>query len=68
MSYFNAPSGWRVLRGFIIRRDQSGRWLVAETPSWANVRAFRSRDATEWYAVSKAAGDYDRVHFLLSQV
>jgi hypothetical protein len=68
MSYFDAPPGQRVLREFTIRRDQSGRWLVAETPGSVNVLAFHSHDAAERFALSEAEGDYNRVHFLPLQV
>ena len=68
MSYFDAPSGQRVLREDPIRRDQNGRWLIAETPSSANVHAFHSHDAAERYALREVEGDYDRVHFLTTLV
>jgi hypothetical protein len=68
MSYFDAPPGQRVLREFTIRRDRSGHWLVAETPNPASVCAFHSEEAAERYALCEAEGDYDRVHFLASQV
>jgi hypothetical protein len=66
MSYFDVPG--HVLREFIIRRDRSGRWLVAGTSNPASVCAFHSQDAAELYALREAEGDYDRVHFLPSQM
>jgi hypothetical protein len=68
MSYFDAPPGQRVLREFTIRRDQRGRWLVAEMPGPVSVRAFHSHNAAEQYALREAEGDYNRIHFLPSQV
>ena len=57
-----------MFREFTIRRDQSGRWIVAETPGSVNVLAFHSHDAAEQYALREAEGDYNRVHFLPLQV
>ena len=67
MTYFDARPEQRVLREFTIRRDHSGRWLVAEMPSWANVCAFYNHDAAERYALREAEGDYGRVHFIPSE-
>ena len=62
MSYFDKPPGERTLREFAIRRSPDGRWIVTEIDG-ALRRAFDSHADAVRFALRKAEGEADRVHF-----